>query len=105
MFITSTLFVLLLDNHGAQINCPPSVQVTSGPGVGLSSTIVNWTEPLTYTENSGAEVNITCSHSSGQAFLPGLATVMCEATPDPSGNIGQCSFEVTVFCTFPTDIL
>ena len=92
------------DITGAIINCPPPIQVTSGPGVGLSATTVNWSEPLTYIENSGAEVNITCSHSSGQVFSPGLTTVKCEATPDPSGNIGKCSFDVTVFCTYFKDI-
>lgn len=77
---------------------PSYTNVPSNTTVNVTSSTctvnVSWPEP-TLNDNCPAQVNVVRSHTSGQAFAPGTYTVTYTAT-DPSGNVGSCSFTVTV---------
>ena len=82
-------------------SCPSNITVTS------SSTPVTWVTPSA-TDGCGA-VQLTTTHNSGSVFPRGTTTVRYEAR-DNCGNVGLCSFNVTVnqpqggFATCPSDI-
>ncbi|KAL7822674.1 hypothetical protein AOLI_G00331130, partial [Acnodon oligacanthus] len=67
---------------------PPTVQATD------TETPVYWEKPQ-FSDNSGAHLNISSTHSSGDAFPVGETTVYYTAT-DPSGNNRTCELIVTV---------
>jgi len=87
-------------------NCP--VDMTLSPTL-TCDTIVTWTNP-TITDNCDMNVNIAASHNSGDTFSAGTTTVTYTAT-DASGNVANCSFDITVtdtdapvFANCPTDM-
>lgn len=96
--IISCVLLNVSDPYAPTLTCPPSVDVTSD--IGYPTAIINWPEPIEYKENSGTQLNITCTRPSGHAFPPGVSEVYCRSTPDPSGNVGSCKFVVTVFCKY-----
>ncbi|XP_035375850.1 sushi, von Willebrand factor type A, EGF and pentraxin domain-containing protein 1 isoform X3 [Electrophorus electricus] len=67
---------------------PPTVQATD------RETPVYWEEPQ-FSDNSGAWLNISSTHSSGDAFPIGETAVYYTAT-DPSGNNRTCELIITV---------
>ncbi|XP_017574246.1 sushi, von Willebrand factor type A, EGF and pentraxin domain-containing protein 1 isoform X1 [Pygocentrus nattereri] len=67
---------------------PPTVEATD------TETPVYWEEPQ-FSDNSGAHLNISSTHSSGDAFPVGETTVFYTAT-DSSGNNRTCELIVTV---------
>ena len=68
--------------------------VTSGTDFGLSSSSSVTISPNA-TDNVDDGVSVNCSHTSDDTFLFGKTNVTCEAS-DAAGNIGTCSFVVTV---------
>uniref|UniRef100_A0A8B9JCB5 Sushi, von Willebrand factor type A, EGF and pentraxin domain-containing protein 1 n=1 Tax=Astyanax mexicanus TaxID=7994 RepID=A0A8B9JCB5_ASTMX len=67
---------------------PPTVQATD------TETPVYWEEPQ-FSDNSGAVLNISSTHSSGDVFPVGETAVYYTAT-DPSGNNRTCELIITV---------
>ncbi|XP_072543610.1 sushi, von Willebrand factor type A, EGF and pentraxin domain-containing protein 1 isoform X2 [Salminus brasiliensis] len=67
---------------------PPTVQATD------TETPVYWEEPQ-FSDNSGARLNISSTHTSGDAFPVGETAVYYTAT-DPSGNNRTCELIITV---------
>ncbi|XP_055055760.2 sushi, von Willebrand factor type A, EGF and pentraxin domain-containing protein 1 isoform X1 [Misgurnus anguillicaudatus] len=67
---------------------PPTVKATG------RKTAVYWDEPQ-FSDNSGAYLNISSTHSSGDAFPVGETSVYYTAT-DPSGNNRTCELIITV---------
>ncbi|GAA6078945.1 sushi, von Willebrand factor type A, EGF and pentraxin domain-containing protein 1 isoform X1, partial [Tachysurus ichikawai] len=67
---------------------PPTVQATD------TETPVYWDEPQ-FSDNSGAQLNISSTHSSGDTFPVGETAVYHTAT-DPSGNNRTCELIITV---------
>lgn len=76
------------DVEAPDIVCPDDFTVAGGP----NGALVEWT--VTALDSCG-EVTVVCEPESGSFFPPGVTTVICEAT-DESGNVSECSFEVTV---------
>ncbi|MFK7774875.1 MAG: HYR domain-containing protein, partial [Saprospiraceae bacterium] len=72
-------------------NCPTDMTVSSGIAC---DTIVTWTVP-TVTDNCDNNVNIVAVPALGTAFPVGTTTVTYTAT-DASGNVANCSFDITV---------
>ncbi|KAK3545348.1 hypothetical protein QTP70_004069 [Hemibagrus guttatus] len=67
---------------------PPTIQATD------TETPVYWDEPQ-FSDNSGAQLNISNTHSSGDTFPVGETAVYYTAT-DPSGNNRTCELIITV---------
>ncbi|XP_051576791.1 sushi, von Willebrand factor type A, EGF and pentraxin domain-containing protein 1 isoform X5 [Myxocyprinus asiaticus] len=67
---------------------PPTVKATG------KETAVYWEQPL-FSDNSGAHLNISSTHSSGDVFPVGETSVYYTAT-DPSGNNRTCELIITV---------
>ncbi len=82
------------------VNCPPNQQATVTPG--QQFTVVTY-PPATATDNSGGFVVLSYGNPSGTNFNIGNTVVVVTGT-DPSGNVGQCTFTVTV-TTGKRDIL
>lgn len=73
------------------VNCPSNISAianTSG-----CSAIVNWTVPSA--TDACSSVSSSSTHNSGDTFPVGTTTVTYTFT-DASGNVGTCSFDVTV---------
>ena len=79
------------DTEEPSLNCS---DVTSGTDFGLSSSLSVTINPNA-TDNVDDMVSVNCSHTSDDIFSFGKTNVTCEAT-DAAGNIGNCSFVVTV---------
>ena len=75
------------------LNCSSNITSYTDEGVNTSSTVV-FTDP-TATDNVDAAPPVTCSPLSGSVFAFGDTTVDCTST-DVAGNVGNCSFVVTV---------
>ena len=73
------------------LNCR---NVTSGTDLGLSSSSSVTLMPNA-TDNVDGIVSVTCSHTSSDTFPFGDTIVTCNAT-DGAGNVGYCTFVVTV---------
>ena len=89
------------------INCPTNITINAAPGA--TETTVNWTEPVTSSNCSGA-ISAVASQASGTTFPVGTTIVTYTAT-DNCGSTETCEFEVTVAATnsaivlnCPTDI-
>uniref|UniRef100_A0A671PAW8 Sushi, von Willebrand factor type A, EGF and pentraxin domain-containing protein 1 n=1 Tax=Sinocyclocheilus anshuiensis TaxID=1608454 RepID=A0A671PAW8_9TELE len=67
---------------------PPTVKATG------KKTAIYWEEPQ-FSDNSGAYLNISSTHSSGDVFPVGETSVYYTAT-DPSGNSRTCELIITV---------
>lgn len=79
------------DTEQPSLNCS---DITSGTDSGLSSSS-NVTISPNATDNVDDGVYVYCSHTSNHTFSFGKTNVTCEAT-DAAGNIGTCSFVVTI---------
>ncbi|XP_030635356.1 LOW QUALITY PROTEIN: sushi, von Willebrand factor type A, EGF and pentraxin domain-containing protein 1 [Chanos chanos] len=67
---------------------PPAIQATD------TETAVFWEEPE-FSDNTGAQLNISSTHSSGSLFPVG-ETVVYYTANDPSGNSRTCELVITV---------
>ena len=81
--------ILVNDTTLPVMTCPVDMVVDCTSQAG---TVVNFT--ATATDNCGA-VTPSCTPASGSLFAVGMTTVNCTGT-DPQGNMGTCSFMVTV---------
>jgi len=84
--------VKINDTQNPVVTCPGNITASADAGI-CSKANVTWTAP-TATDNC-AVTNITCAPASGSTFVVGTTTVTCTAK-DASGNIGTCSFTVTI---------
>jgi len=88
--ISDAATLTVADTIVPQINCPgPITAQCTGP----SGAQVNFV--VTATDNCDPSPSINCVPASGSTFAHGVTTVHCTAT-DVSGNVGNCSFSVTV---------
>ena len=86
-----TAKIEIVDDTPPGIICPATV-VTSVP-LGQTSAVVNYPDPVAA---DNCEVTfVECEPPSGSTFPLGMTTVTC-AAHDSSGNIGTCTFKVTV---------
>jgi uncharacterized repeat protein (TIGR03803 family) len=84
--------VTVTDRTPPTLSCPPNkVQSTDANQCQAVVTYAN----ATATDNCPNVGSVSCSPSSGSPFPKGTTTVSCTAT-DASGNVGSCSFTVTV---------
>ncbi|MEO8428094.1 MAG: choice-of-anchor Q domain-containing protein, partial [Verrucomicrobiota bacterium] len=78
------------------LTCPADIAANNDPG--QCSAVVNYPAPLV--SGGTANVVVVCNPPSGSVFPAGTTTVTCTGT-DAAGNIGTCSFNVTVNDTEP----
>jgi len=79
------------DEETTVLDCPNDITLSTTPG--QCDAIVSWTPPV---PDANCNVTITGStHEPGDAFPIGTTTVTYSAT-DPSGNIFECSFNITI---------
>ena len=71
--------------------CPASISVSTDAGI--CGAAVGWIPPV-FTDNCGVPA-VTSNHVPGDVFPVGTTTVTYTAT-DAAGNVGICSFSVTV---------
>ncbi|XP_072022044.1 uncharacterized protein [Amphiura filiformis] len=94
---TCTFTVTLVDVIPPTINCPANIM--------SSANVVTWMTP-TASDSSGIAGVVSCNPPSGDSFPIGVTPVTCTAT-DNAGNVGMCTFTVTVdmpaTTTAPTD--
>ncbi|KAJ8036423.1 Hyalin [Holothuria leucospilota] len=88
-----SFFVTVKDITSPTASCPPT-QVANANYDGNTKAVVSWTVP-TCSDNSKTNVPLDCTPQPGTEFGLGNTTVQCSCS-DGSGNIGQCSFFVTV---------
>ncbi|XP_070549855.1 hyalin-like [Ptychodera flava] len=89
---TCTFIVNVTDIIGPMVTCPANITVENDEG--------NLTAVVTFsgesaTDNSGQELSVTCYPPSNSVFDFGGNVVTCYST-DLAGNVGTCSFAVTV---------
>ncbi len=72
--------------------CPAPIQLTILTGLGGAN--VDWDE-ATAVDNSGSATLVSRSDSPG-AFFPVGERSVTYTFSDPSGNIGTCSFTITI---------
>ncbi|XP_070549854.1 hyalin-like [Ptychodera flava] len=77
---------------GPLVSCPSNITVQNEYG---NVTAVVAFDGESATDNSGQDVTVTCDPPSNSTFVIGDNVVTCSAT-DASGNVGTCSFTVTV---------
>ena len=82
--------ITIVDDIAPVITCPPNISVTTSAG--NCDGMVTW--PALRATDNCAISNVTATHSPG-VFPTGTTTVTYTAT-DNSGNVGTCSFDVTV---------
>ncbi len=88
---TCTFTVEVIDTELPVIsNCPADIVISNDNG--YCGAIVNWTPP-TFTDNCSA--TMVSTHNTGDYFNVGTTTVTYTVT-DLSGNVSNCSFDVTV---------
>jgi len=83
--------ITVADEEPPVITCPENETVTADSGA--VAAIVNFGSTTASDYCSG--VDLSCSHDSGTEFPIGITGVVCTATDD-AGNVGECSFLVTV---------
>ena len=82
----------VIDTTPPVLICPPNQQAQAQQG--QNGAFVNYF-PATATDNSGGFVSLSYNFGSGTFFQIGSNVVVVTGT-DPSGNVGQCTFTVTV---------
>ncbi|XP_070567214.1 hyalin-like [Ptychodera flava] len=85
------LTVIVRDGETPEIICPENITKDTDPGE--PTAILMWPLPDA-TDNSG-RVHVTSTHQWGSDFNIGI-TVVTYTVSDPSGNIAECFFIVTV---------
>ena len=83
---------LSVDLEPPSIQCPDDIFVDVYTG-NISSP-VSW-DPIEATDNSGQEVQILGSHTSGDIFTVGSTAVIFTGI-DESGNGASCTFSITL---------
>jgi hypothetical protein len=89
--------VSIADTTAPAVFCPTSMTVSAQSG--QSSAVVSYAPPKVSDNRSISSVN--CSPASGTAFSVGVTTVTCTAS-DAAGNLGRCTFTITVTGTGDT---
>jgi uncharacterized repeat protein (TIGR01451 family) len=97
---TCSFPVSVLDTEEPAITCPANI--SKPVDAGQCSTTVTYTTPAA-TDNCSGVGAVTCSPASGSVFPSGVTEVSCTAL-DAAGNLGACSFTVTVTETQPPTI-
>lgn len=92
-FTNASFTVTVIDNQPPTIACPANI--TANAPNGTCAANVSFTTPTASDNCSGSTVLQTAGPSSGSSFPLGATTVSFRAT-DPSLNIADCSFTVTV---------
>ncbi|MDM5317031.1 HYR domain-containing protein [Fictibacillus sp. b24] len=92
--------VTVIDTEPPTITCPDDITVMNDPGD--CGAVVNYIGPAVFDNCPG--VMSSCTPSSGSFFPVGTTLVTCTAT-DASGNIAQCTFNITVIDTEPPTII
>ena len=85
--------VTVNDNEFPVITCPPNIIVNNDPGI--CGAVVNYLAPVGTDNCPGAVTVLTAGLPPGSLFPIGTTTVTYEVT-DASGNVSNCSFDVTV---------
>ncbi|XP_071956815.1 hyalin-like [Antedon mediterranea] len=88
---TCNFYINVYDEESPVLTCP---DVTVQNAFRLPSAVVTWADPGA-TDNSGLDVTLAFSIPSGSNFNLGQTVVEYNGT-DPFGNVGNCSFVVTV---------
>ena len=80
------------DKEAPVISCPTNQTIHTDPSQDYATVV--YSDPQV-TDNSGDTPTITCDVVSGSQFVIGKHEVICQAL-DPSGNLANCSFTVTI---------
>lgn len=88
--------ITVVDNTPPVITCPANILVDCD--YGKCDAVINYS--IMATDNCGDDITIVNSHESGSSFPVGTTTVTSTAT-DAAGNMGTCSFSVTVENAIP----
>ncbi len=89
---TFTVAITVEDQAAPAVTCPENRSVPADPG--LEGAYVTYPAGSAQ-DNCGASPPVTCTPPSGSFFPIGVTTVTCSAT-DEAGNVGECTFTVTV---------
>ncbi len=84
--------VTVLDMTPPAVSCPLDIQTNAEPDQCGARVIFS---PPTANDLCSLVTNITCTPASGSFFPVGVTLVECAAR-DAAGNIGRCSFHITV---------
>ncbi|XP_033118182.1 hyalin-like [Anneissia japonica] len=87
-----TVIVTIYDQEPPDINCPSNIFMQSA--VGVPRLFVTW-DQVNATDNSQIPPTITSKYKSNDSFPVGITEVNYNAT-DGSGNLGSCSFTVSI---------
>lgn len=87
---TCTAVVTVIDVTPPVLNCPVSVNVNCVNANGATASFAT-----SASDNCGSAGTPVCAPPSGSNFPLGTSTDVCTST-DGSGNVGSCSFNVTV---------
>jgi hypothetical protein len=89
---TCNATVTVIDADAPKLTCPPNITATA-PGA-ICSAKVAYSLPSAV-DNCPGPIAVSCSPPSGYDFPVGTTSVNCTGT-DVAGNVGACSFLVTV---------
>lgn len=84
--------VTVSDTQPPTLTCPASI--VKSTDVNQCSAVVSYTTPTASDNCTGVGI-VTCVPASGSTFQKGVTTVTCSVA-DAAGNLGSCSFTVTV---------
>ncbi len=84
--------VTIVDTEAPRLNCPGNILASTDLGQCTKSNVAF---VVTATDNCAIATNVACIPPPGSSFAVGQRTVTCIAS-DNSGNIGSCSFTVTI---------
>ncbi|KAJ8030424.1 Neurotrypsin [Holothuria leucospilota] len=93
---TCSFTIYVQDEESPVVECPPNI--TYNLGNGELDMVVNFSA-VSVTDNVDQSVTVTSSPRSGSEFSLGVHLVEMEAV-DKSGNIGRCTFTVTILDLF-----
>ncbi|XP_077996691.1 uncharacterized protein LOC144449999 [Glandiceps talaboti] len=88
------------DTTPPTVTCPQD-QVSEYDNGGTTAVVTFTGESAT--DNDGTSPTVTCTPASGSVFNSGATIVACSAT-DAAGNVGSCTFTVTVQDTTPPTV-
>jgi len=90
--------VTIVDNVPPSPFCPGDIIASND--LNMCSAVVSWSVPLGSNQCDYDSIIEQCDTPEGLIFPIGTTTVTCTAT-DASGNVGSCSFDVTVIHNRP----
>lgn len=92
---TTCSFTVTVNDVEAPVfsSCPSNITTVSNPG--MCGALVSWTAPVAIDNCSPVTITQTAGPASGSLFPVGVTNVAFSAT-DADGNVGFCSFTVTV---------